>query len=95
MKIIKIYENITDFREISDKGDFIKGVYKNTEKEDVYFVSHGLMSIRPGNAPLVYNLIMAVKFDNLGAAIESDYSQTTDFSVRLNEFQRFEVINAK
>ncbi|MCP9770242.1 hypothetical protein EGI22_20245 [Lacihabitans sp. LS3-19] len=92
IKTIKIYENITDFNDFHERGDFIKGVYKDSEEKDIYFVSGGKMSMRPGNAPVNYNILMAIKFDNIEAAIEKDYSKTEHISVHAFDFLRFEII---
>ena len=95
IKILKTYENITDFNDFQVSGNIIRVVYKDTEKEDDYFVNMGKWSMRSGdnNSPVKYPTLMGHRFQSLQHAVNEDYSKSDEhFSVNAEDGLRFEIL---
>jgi hypothetical protein len=95
IKILKVYENITDFNDFQDSGHTIRVVYKDSEKPDDYFVNAGLWSMGPvdSNFPVKYPTLLGHKFPTLQHAMNDDYSESDDhFSVNAEDGLRFEIL---
>ena len=95
IKILKVYENITDFNNFKDNGNIVKVVYKDTEKPDDYFKIFADFSMSPGDSPSPpkYYSLMGIKFHSLQHAIDEDYSGSNhSFSVNAEDGLRFEIL---
>ena len=95
IKVLKVYENITDFNNFEDNGYIIKVVYRDTDKPDDYFTNTGKFSMSPGdnNSPTVFYCLTGKKFKSLQYAINEDYTNIDEsFSVNAEDGLRFEIL---
>lgn len=95
-KILRVYENITDFKDLQTGDGYLKVTFKDTDRQPEYMEAAGLFSMGPGgqhHKPIYYKL-MTILFEDEASIIAEDYSKSNDgHSIRANEVLKLEVIS--
>lgn len=95
-KILRVYENITDFKHLQTDDGYLKVTFKDTERQPEFMVAAGLFSMGPGGReyPPIYYKLMTILFEDEAAIIAEDFSRSkSGHHINANEVLKLEIIS--